>query len=460
MVLVDALGLGLDALMPDVVALVGAGGKSSALFALGREIAARGQRVLLTTTTHLSYDQVQAAPSAVTVDGPSLPWAEIGACLDRVGQCLLMGPPGGPRRQGLTPAQVDALAAAAPRLNVAALIVEADGSRLLPLKAPAAHEPVLPASTTVLVPVLGIDALGQRLNAATVHRPERVAAVLEIDDAVRLTPAMLATLALHPAGGAKAKPAAACLVPLINKVERADQLAAARWMAARWAGQGVRSVIAALGAADGPRVRERWAPWAVVVLAAGGSSRLGAPKQLLPVAGEALVRRAVRTALASGATQVVLVTGAAADAVVAALGDCATDARVQIVHNAEWARGQAGSMHTGLAALSAAIPVAVFLPVDQPFVPATLLRRLMGAWRAGADLAAPEVDGEMRGAPALFDRSFWPALHLVRGDMGGRMILRANAHRVHLLPTPGDLLRDVDTPADLAALTGDASAGL
>ncbi len=454
-----ALGLRLDPATPDVVALVGGGGKSHALFQLGREIAAGGQRALLTCTTHLSHDQVAGAPALVTMDGDELPFVALSQALATHGQCLVMGlRREGPRSAGLTAEQVDDLAAQAPTLNVAALVIEADGSRLLPLKAPAAHEPVLPAATTLLVPVAGAAVIGRRLAPENVQRPELVASILgcRLDAAPRLTPGHLATLMTHPAGGAKGLRAGMRLVPLLNQVETPDRLAAARLIAARWAAAGIRSVIAALGRPAGAWVRERWGPWAVVLMAAGASSRLGTPKQLLPVAGEPMVCRVARTALASDAAAVVVVTGAHAEAVRAALAplEATAQGRLVMVHHPEWARGQAGSMQAGLAALPPAIDAVVFLPVDQPNVTAALLRRLAREWRAGAGLVAPEVNGEVRGAPALFDRAHWPALRLVRGDVGGRVVLRANAASVARLAVDADLLRDVDTPADWVDLAG------
>jgi CTP:molybdopterin cytidylyltransferase MocA len=291
--------------------------------------------------------------------------------------------------------------------------------------------------------------------AGQVHRPERVRAVLGLGDdaAVRLTPTHIAALAVHPEGGAKAAARVAngaTLIPVLNKIERGHELALARLVARDWAAAGYVGLITAAGRADTPPVVERWAPWAVVILAAGESRRLGRAKQLLPVAGETMAHRAVRTALASGAHQVVLVTGAYGDAVAATVGDPdRADPRLRIVHNAGWQSGQAGSLQTGLAALDASIHAAIMLLVDQPFVPVALLRRLVSAWRQGAPLAAAAVDGEVRGAPALFDRSFWPALHAVRGDIGGRMVLRANLERVARVPAQAAWLADIDTPADL-----------
>ncbi len=228
-------------------------------------------------------------------------------------------------------------------------------------------------------------------------------------------------------------------------------LALARLCAQGWSGQGVTGLLTQAGApADFP-VRERWGPWAVVVLAAGRSSRMGRAKQLVEVDGELMVRRALKLALASTATHVVLVTGAYRAEVEAAVADLVAMAagRVRLAYNQEWEHGQAGSMQIGLAALPAACQAAVFLPVDQPFVPIALLDRLAIAWRQGARLVAPTVDGEVRGAPALFDRSVWTALRMIRGDVGGRVVLRAQADQVRSMPVPGAWLRDVDSPADI-----------
>jgi molybdenum cofactor cytidylyltransferase len=106
-------------------------------------------------------------------------------------------------------------------------------------------------------------------------------------------------------------------------------------------------------------------------------------------------------------------------------------------------------MQTGLRALSATCDAAIFLPVDQPYVEPVLLQQLAAIWQEGAVIAAPVVAGELRGAPALFDRSLWPELHQVKGDVGGRPVLRAHAGQVHTIDTPAAWLRDVDTPQDL-----------
>lgn len=191
--------------------------------------------------------------------------------------------------------------------------------------------------------------------------------------------------------------------------------------------------------------------WAIVILAAGRSSRMGRAKQLVVVDGESMVRSAVKVALATEAAQVVLVTGAYEQEVGAEVEDFVhlSFGLLQIVHNPAWAEGQAGSMQTGLRALADDCGAVVFFPVDQPYLPPRLLTQLAEAWQAGAKIAAPTVQGKLRGAPALFDRSLWPELLAVTGDVGGRDVLRAHADAVVTVEASAAWLRDFDTPEDL-----------
>lgn len=188
-----------------------------------------------------------------------------------------------------------------------------------------------------------------------------------------------------------------------------------------------------------------------VVLAAGRSSRMGRAKQLEVVDGAPMVVRAVQVALASDATNVMVVTGAYAENVTAILQPLMTEAvgQLRLVHNDAWATGQASSVRTAVQALTVSCQAALFLPTDQPFVPVALLNRLIGAWRTGARLVAPTVNGRTRGAPAIFDRSLWPDLLALEGDTGARPLLQR--YQAELITIPADIawLRDIDTPEDL-----------
>jgi molybdenum cofactor cytidylyltransferase len=190
-------------------------------------------------------------------------------------------------------------------------------------------------------------------------------------------------------------------------------------------------------------------PVAAIVLAAGGSSRMGEPKQLLQVSGQPMVRHAVEAACAAGLAQVVVVVGAHARAVVAALADLPAE----IVVNDEWAGGMSTSLRAGLAALAPGVGAALVVLADQPSLTRGLLRALVARYRAtGAPIVVP-VYGDKRGNPVLFDRELFPELMAVQGDRGGRGLLERHHDEVEWFEA-GDpaVLRDIDTPEDYRAV--------
>ena len=178
---------------------------------------------------------------------------------------------------------------------------------------------------------------------------------------------------------------------------------------------------------------------------------MGRAKQLEVVDGAPMVVRAVQIALASDATNVMVVTGAYAEKVAAILQPLMAEAtrQLRLVHNDAWATGQASSVRVAVQALPASCQAALFLPTDQPFVPVALLNRLIATWRTGARLVAPTVNGQTRGAPAIFDRSLWSDLLALEGDTGARPLLQRYQAELITIAADSAWLRDIDTPEDL-----------
>ncbi len=182
----------------------------------------------------------------------------------------------------------------------------------------------------------------------------------------------------------------------------------------------------------------------VVLLAAGGSRRLGQPKQLVQMAGETLVHRAARLALATAPADAVLVLGAHAEAVLAGVATLA----LRPVQCADWERGMGTSLRAGLAALSPACQGALVLLCDQPDLDATHLQALVQAWRRDPSRAAASAYAGVLGVPALLPRAWFPELAALDGDRGARDLLRQRARDVQAVAC-SPLARDIDTPNDL-----------
>lgn len=186
-----------------------------------------------------------------------------------------------------------------------------------------------------------------------------------------------------------------------------------------------------------------------VVLAAGTSSRLGRPKQLLAYRGRPLVQHAVDAALDAGLDEVVVVVGHEAEAVRDALE---LPSRGRIVVNPDYAEGQSTSLRTGLLALGDGVRAAVVLLGDQPGVGADEVRAAVERYEeTGGPVVRTSWEGRP-GHPVLLDRKVWEALKAVVGDVGARDLLREHPDWV----VPLDLQRppppDIDTEADYERL--------
>jgi molybdenum cofactor cytidylyltransferase len=186
-----------------------------------------------------------------------------------------------------------------------------------------------------------------------------------------------------------------------------------------------------------------------VVLAAGGSTRFGQPKQLLDWNGIPLVAHVADVALEAGLWPVVVVLGHAAEAVRAALAG----RPVHIATNWRWEDGLSTSVQTGLSALPPDTDAAIFLQCDQPRVTPDLLRQLVARFEeTGAPIVCPVHQG-WRASPTLLARPLFRELAGVTGDQGGRALILRHPDAVETVEVDDpDLLADVDTPEEYARL--------
>jgi molybdenum cofactor cytidylyltransferase len=413
------------------IALVGAGGKTTALFQLARQLAP----AVITTTTHLGNWQTVQADRHFLITSPN---PNLESHLTS-GVTLVTGPMEGDRFKSLDQNLLSWLRAVCGYHDLP-LLIEADGARQKPLKAPAEHEPVIPEFVETVIVVVGLSGLGKPLTEEYVHRPEIFSRLSGLGPGEMITSDALVRVLTHPSGGLKNIPPRARRVALLNQADAPDLQAQAKGMAEKLLSAYNFVVIASL---EQNKIHAVYEPVAGIILAAGEAKRFGQPKQLLDWRGKPFVRAVAETALAAGLSPVVVVTGANAEGVVSAVQDLP----LTIHHNPEWQTGQSSSLQTGLRALPLGTGSVLFLLADQPQVKPTVLRALVE--RHSVDLSpivAPQVQGQ-RANPVLFDRVSFPALMSLTGDVGGRAIF--SKFPVTYLPWHDEnLLADIDTPED------------
>jgi molybdenum cofactor cytidylyltransferase len=189
---------------------------------------------------------------------------------------------------------------------------------------------------------------------------------------------------------------------------------------------------------------------AAVVLAAGGSTRLGRPKQLEPWGETTLLGHVVSAVQGFGTDEVWVVLGADAEDILAAvdLTDCG------VVINPEWEEGIASSLRVGLDALNqlSRAEAALIVIGDQPHIDGRVVAQMMEARdRSSAPVVIPKYRYTW-GNPVLVDRSLWPRLMSLEGDEGAQRLFKAHPEWVEEVWTDQLPPRDVDTEADVAEL--------
>ena len=423
------------------IAFVGAGGKTTAIFLLARELQSlivnRQSKIIITATSHLGAWQIPLADHHIVAESPK----EIGELPE--GITLVTGPIETDRTQPVNSSVLFWLHEEAKNKNLP-LLIEADGARQQPLKAPAAHEPPIPDVVDTVIVVAGLGGLGQPLDEDHIHRSHLFSTLSGLALNQPVTPASLVRLLTHPAGGLKNIPARARRVALLNQAETPELQSTGGQIARDLLGNFDSALVGSLQQNDFHTIERT----AGVLLAAGESKRFGQPKQLLDWKGKPFVRQVAETALHAGLSPVVVVTGSNAEQVEKAV----TGLDVTIVRNENWQGGQSASIAAGVKALPKNTGASIFLLADQPQIPVEILRALVETHAQNLPaILAPLVLEEKRANPVLFDRVAFPDLLQLTGDVGGRALF--GKYKVEYLPWHDEaLLLDVDTPEDYERL--------
>ena len=189
---------------------------------------------------------------------------------------------------------------------------------------------------------------------------------------------------------------------------------------------------------------------ALVLLAAGGSTRMGTPKLLLPYQGQPLIRRAAETAIAAGCDPVVVVLGSRVEETRGALEGL----DVVIVENTEWEQGMGTSIRAGISGAEIlGCEGAILALADQPLVSAEVLRRLVEEHEeTGRPIIASEY-AETVGVPAFFTREFFPKLMALLPSEGCKAVILAHLDQSIRITCP-EAETDIDTPEDYTSISG------
>ncbi len=192
---------------------------------------------------------------------------------------------------------------------------------------------------------------------------------------------------------------------------------------------------------------------AIIILAAGSSSRLGKPKQLLPYQNQTLIKHSVKTALQTFAKAVVVVTGFLHEELVGEIGSEIT----KIVHNPDWQEGMGSSIRTGIKSLKQLnnflqFDAVLVMLCDQPLIAAEHLNQLITQFYGDKrSMITATSYAETQGVPAIFDKSLFATLEVLPGNRGAQWLFKNHQEQLDCVAFEGAVV-DVDTEEDYLKL--------
>lgn len=439
-----------DIVRGDVVAFIGAGGKTSTLVNLGYELAELGWRVTATTMTRIGIDQMALVPHAVRVnEGTDALSAALGQhrfvfLYDRIDEDEVYG------------AAPDYIPFLMDYVDSDVLLIEADGARGLPLKAPYADEPVIPPETSLVVPIASVSVLGQELNEEHVYNAQAIMDRYGFVEHTRVKSPWVAQVLRDEKLGLQGVPEKARVVALLNQVSPHGYSRARARLIARLTLRSPRVNGVALGSVrSADPIYEVQRSIGAVVLAAGMSSRMGQPKVLLPWTGrKTIIEQIIEQLVLSRLDYITVVTGNKAPEV----RQLAEKMGVETAYNSHYRTGEMlSSLKTGLAAMPAHVSAALVVLGDQPRIQPRVIGQVLTAYAEGkGKIVAPSYQ-KRRGHPILIDRRYWPEILALPTDGAPRDVINAHASEIAYVNVDTDsVLRDVDTPEDYSQERGRA----
>ena len=387
----------------DVIAFVGAGGKTSLLVSLGYELAEAGWRVLATTTAQMTEDQLALFPCALPAssDAAALSQAlnekQFVLLYDRIQGGKVFGPDPEWARQILDSIDSDFL------------LVEADTADGLPFKAPLAEEPRIPPETSLVVSVASLSALGKPLNDEHVYNPRAMIDRYGFAENSPIKSPWLAQVLRDEVLGLRGIPPEARVLIFLNQTPERGYVRGRARMIARLSLQSERISAVALGSVRGAEpVYELQRSVGALVLATGGATCGDLGAALQPIgSGKGSLAMVAEQLLRSRIDHIRVVTGFRPRDVKRAIKHLG----IKAVNNRAWkSGGVVSALKAGLTALPAHAAAALVVPCRPQRLPPKLVYNILTAYaRCDGEFIVSRAPGQMD-QPVLIARKYWDEL--------------------------------------------------
>ena len=426
----------------DRIAWVGAGGKTSLLFAIANELFP--SKCIVTTTTKMAISEINQAQNSIqtnsmqlinqkNINGICLVYKELEKEESKI--------------SGFANEELEHVTKINQFSNIP-ILIEADGSKRKPIKFPAEHEPNIPSFVNKVCVVVGLSSIGKPLSREYFHRPELISNFLRINLGEKISWDHLYAILIDSSGGLKNIPENAEKILFLNQSDVNFETNELNNLALKLKNYYDHILLCHIN--DGNLIIDaHWGKIGCVILAAGSSSRFGSPKQLAHYKGKSFIETIIDTSLKVSFSERLVVLGFAYETILKKIYNY----DINIINNQDWEAGQSESVKLGVNYLiDKNVNAILFLLVDQPQITTSMINKVIIEFAYNKpNIIVHDYLGQNR-HPILFSHKVFQDLLKIKGDKGGRQLFdKYSPKKIEL--SDDYLAIDVDTYDDLKKLS-------
>lgn len=440
------------------VSIVGAGGKTTLLYLLGNHLQEAGFNVLLTTTTMVYYPDSDGTFNNLTFWGSKIIEQEF---KQGVGQDKR-------KIKGFEKEEMECFAENGQFNDFDFVLIEADGAKRMPIKAPNENEPVVIDFSDIVIGVVGLDSLGKSINDENTHRPAELIKIFNKDLGDIINENDIKNLVLSEKGLFKNSPILAKKILVLNKADTAEMIKSGEKiidLLKNGLNGHCNSIISKnkidylmISSLEKGKIHKfvnRVPKITLVVFAAGEGIRMGAGKLMLELDGISILDRVLNTveSLESAELTESLVTAEITETILVYSADRVKELAEKhkidiIIKNPEPERGMSSSLKLAVKKTSQDSDAFMFFMGDQPFISKKTIEKLIGKWLEDTSRIVVPCFAGKNGNPVIFPARFRKQLMEVTGDKGGREIINSNFGKINFLEIEESVEgQDIDDPA-------------
>jgi molybdenum cofactor cytidylyltransferase len=423
----------------DQIAWVGAGGKTSLIFTIARELFQK--KCVVTTSTKMAVVEISKSDK-------SFNWVDFqDSRVENLSEvCLVYKNLENFDDSKIIGLDFQELEILSKKLveNKIPLFIEADGSKRKSLKFPGNHEPNIPKFVNKVCVVVGLSAIGKPLSEQYFHRPDEISKAIGMSLGEIFKISHLFQILTHEKGGLKNIPDSAERIVFLHQADQNTNVDDINELAINLK-KYFDHVLLSCIRQEKLDIVAHWGRIGCVILAAGAASRFGSPKQLAMYKHQTFIETVIKTSQQNNFDEILVVLGAYFDEIYPIVSQY----NIQIINNSKWEEGQASSLKVGVnSIIKKKLDGILFLLVDQPQISNVMIRNTLSTFAYNkSDIIVHSYKDQYR-HPILFSQSTFHDLLSIVGDQGGRQLFKKySPYKITL--EESQMALDVDTIEDL-----------